>query len=565
MKKNLLLGFLILTFFNTTGQTIKTFTRNDAEIKTDLFTIYNGKETYSYYEDDNGNYVKNGAYSLTGSNTTTINSANKASETYKASATFKKNVMNGTLTISFTYSGISKGKAFNSSKSFTAGYLNGIPNGKWVWKDNTKGVACSSEMNFTKGILTGLYKYDNTQIDAESYTKKITKLSGSLNTKGEFNGTWSITEAFESVFSSEKTNSEMIFSNGILLSCIQRDATGKLLNPDQDRATKKALATKFANGEITEQALYDKGYIFKTGKIKLYCPDLNNIGGDKLDSVICGKPYKELTKVELATDSLISEYEEVAKKEVDQNLEWGKQQKNMSKVLEKYSFDHFYRSEEIGASLSYKYNRYYLNKSQIAKLDTLKSFIDKRIDSVATKVEEERLLAEQQKIAQEQKIAAEILEKAKNAAEREKLIVENCLNNALNGIITISKDPKTKILGFDILIANKCNTNENWRNLFVSSTQAERYKKIDGTYGVRTPQEIMLKSLFSNLHPIVAYQLVSYSIDDNGIYSYLVKFEHKKKKKEPSIFYQGTIYVTKNGEILLDYSMQDIKEVTSAE
>lgn len=565
----LLLMCLFSLFGNMNAQTIKTFTRNDAEITTELFNIYNGKETYSYYEDDNGNYVKNGAYSLTGSVSKTI-SGSKATENYKATATFKNDLMNGTLSILYTGVGTVNGKSFNVSKSFSAGYLNGIPNGKWTWKDNTDGYANSSEMTFTKGVLTGVYRYDYTNMNKESLTKKITKISGQLNAKGEFNGTWTETESVESPFSTEKEVSEMIFSNGVLLSCIKRDATGKLLNPDQDRASKKSLATKFVNGEITKEALYEQGYIFQTGKVPLYCPDLNNIGGDLLDSVVCGKPFLELVKVDVATDSLVNVYFEIAINEVEGNLQWAKEQPNweakdrMSEVKQKYSFEHYYRLEDIGASLYYKYKRYYLNSSQISKLDSLKSMVDSRVDSFSSAIAEEKRIAEEKKIAEEKRIAEEKQKQVEAEEANKKQIAENVLNYGISRIITLSSNPSTKIFGIDVVIRTECNTNTEWRNVFSSEVQQKRYQKPDGSYAIETPQEIQLKVLFHDLHPMISYKIVNTEKSQDNLYAITVEFEQKTKKKEPSKFYQGTIYVRVTsgyGTILLDYSLKDLKEV----
>lgn len=566
LQKFKIVSGLFVLCFSASAQTLKTFTRNDAEIKTIAFNIYNGKETYQYYEDDNGNYVKNGSYSLSGTNVTTIQ-GKKLTDTYKATATFKKDLMNGTLSILNNVTIIEGGKTTTGMMSFTAGYSNGIPHGKWTWKDNTDGYANSSEMTFTKGVLTGLYKYNYTKVNKESLTKCITKISGQFNSKGEFHGTWSETEAIESVFNSEKEVSELIFSNGILLSCIKRDAAGKLLNPDSDRAEKKLLATKYANGEITKTGLYEKGYIFEKKEIKVYCPDKNNIGGDKLDSVICGKPVLELTKINLATDSLISSYEEKKLKEVEGNIEWAKaQNKNdntdrIAKVRENYAFEHFYRSEEIGASLYYNYQRYYLNSSQISRLDSLKRIVDNRIDTEFKAIEAERLAEKQKKEAEEQRIAAENKKKAELAAKNEQQTVESYLQYALQGIVSVSKNPVTKAMGFDLAIRQKCNNDVRWRNVFSTDAQSVRYKKVDGSYGVETPQEVMLKKLFSGIHPIVNWTIISYEKDEKEIYNYTVVFEQKTKKKAPSKYYQGNISVYKNGAILLDNSMKNVIEV----
>ncbi|MBR3980438.1 MAG: cell envelope integrity protein TolA [Bacteroidales bacterium] len=560
LQKFKIVSGLFVLCFSASAQTLKTFTRNDAEIKTIAFNIYNGKETYQYYEDANGNYVKNGSYSLSGTNVTTIQ-GKKLTDTYKATATFKKDLMNGTLSILNNVTIVEGGKTTTGMMSFIAGYSNGIPHGKWTWKDNTDGYANSSEMTFTKGVLTGLYKYNYTEVNKESLTKSITKISGQFNSKGEFHGTWSETESMESVFNTEKEVSELLFSNGILLSCVKRDATGKLLNPDSDRAEKKLLATKYANGEITKTALYEKGYIFEERKIKLYCPDKNNIGGDKLDSVILGKPFLELIKVNLATDSLISSYEEKELKDVEGNIEWAKaQNKNdntdrIAKVRENYSFEHYYRSEEIGASLYYKYQRYYLNSSQINRLDSLKRIVDNRIDTEFKAIEAERLAEKQRKAAEEQQKAAEEQQKVQQKAEQ-------YLNYALSGIVSISRNPTTKVLGIDMAIRNKCNLDENWKSVFYTEVNSVRYKKPDGSYGIETPQEVKLKSLFHNLHPITSYKILSYDVDEKGISKFLVEFEQKNKKKEPSKFFQGSIYVAKNGAILLDYSLDDLQEVT---
>ena len=561
LKFKIISGLLILCF-SASAQTVKTFTRNDAEIGSCISVIH-GKETYQYYEDDNGNYVKNGTYSLSGIGKTNINNYNghvNVTETYKATATFKKDLLNGTLSVLNTCTGTVNGKAANFTMAFTAGYSNGIPNGKWTWKDNTEGFANSSEMTFTNGVMTGLYKYDCT--NSESYTKSIKKISGQFNAKGEFHGTWSETVSKETIYDTEKEVSELIFSNGILLSCIKRDGAGKLLNPDNNRAEKKTLATKYANAEITKTALYEKGYVFEERKTILYCPYIyeDRIGGYKLDFNKCEKSFLELTKINLATDSLISLYEEKKLKEVDGNIEWAKaQNKNdntdrIAEVRENYSFEHFYRSEEVGASLYYNYQRYYLNSSQISRLDSLKRIVDNRIDTEFKAIEAERLAEKQKKEAEEQ-------QKAELAAKNEQQTVESYLRYALQGIVSVSKNPATKAMGFDLAIRQKCNNDVRWRNVFSTDAQSVRYKKVDGSYGVETPQEVMLKKLFSGIHPIVNWTIISYEKDEKEIYNYTVVFEQKTKKKAPSKYYQGNISVYKNGAILLDNSMKNVIEV----
>ena len=71
----------------------------------------------------------------------------------------------------------------------------------------------------------------------------------------------------------------------------------------------------------------------------------------------------------------------------------------------------------------------------------------------------------------------------------------------------------------------------------------------------------MLKKLFSGIHPIVNWTIISYEKDEKEIYNYTVVFEQKTKKKAPSKYYQGNISVYKNGAILLDNSMKNVIEV----
>lgn len=292
---------------------LKTFSENVNKVE-DEYGIMDCKETYTYYVDELGNYVKHGNYKLAGSNLVEDNSSWRRryfKSNYNATATFKDGWLNGLLTVTMRreFTTTDGGVAVTVDK-LTANYKDGIPHGAWKYartfpkENNRTGVAVT--MNFNHGMLVGDFLFN-----------EMERTAGAFSSEGEYSGVWKQKDA-------HGNESEITFLNGVVLSWFDRKE-GQITNKDEQVAGLKDLARKFAHNEITEDELYDLGYIVNTNVLfreddiwrVLYRDNILNlkaIGGDKTnianatEKCEMGKPFSRLLKVNVPSKELIDDF-----------------------------------------------------------------------------------------------------------------------------------------------------------------------------------------------------------------------------------------------------------------
>lgn len=237
------------------------------------------KETYTVYEDENGDYVKHGKYSASCNFSRTLSANNqsmKSTVVYNSSATFKDGWLNGLVTITSNSTVVATDKTKNKVITdneivkITANFVDGVPHGAWRYTLHEGTVLKSyAYINFNKGTVTGAYdaKYPN---NYGTSTLKGTITSNGRITKGE---------------------PGITLVNGVVTADTRRDHNDKLKNRFYASAETKRLALEYANGKMTEEQLKNFGIIVeRDGEANLNdaynlfnSSDLNRylMGGDK--------------------------------------------------------------------------------------------------------------------------------------------------------------------------------------------------------------------------------------------------------------------------------------------
>lgn len=292
---------------------LKTYSEDVNKVE-DEYGIMDCKETYTYYVDELGNYVRHGNYKLAGSHLVENNSSWRRhyfKSNYNATATFKDGWLNGLLTVTMRseFTTTDGGVGVTVDK-LTANYKDGIPHGAWKYartfpkENNRTGVAIT--MNFNHGMLVGDFLFN-----------EMGRTSGTFSSEGEYSGVWKQKDV-------HGNESEITFMDGVVLSWFDRK-NGQITNKDEQVVGLKDLARRFANNEITEDELYEQGYIVRKNALfggdniwrVLYRDNilnLNAIGGDKTNvanaTVKCemGKPFRRLHKVNVPSKELIDDF-----------------------------------------------------------------------------------------------------------------------------------------------------------------------------------------------------------------------------------------------------------------
>lgn len=291
--------------------TIKTYTEKGVRKISDGYDRVPCTETYSYYEDATGNYVRHGSYSISGSKT--LNSSNYIASlnvvtSYSAKATFKDGWLNGTLTINTTKheTGSNRGQKFSYKyvHTYVGNFVDGIPHGSWKFTTVTNGKTVRDiRLNFNHGVLSGnLY----TLFDGETH-------KGAFDSNGSPVGEWS------SNYLSNKTTT-VKYNKGVLVSFISRDNGAATHNSVTD--TEHAnMISKYINGQITEEELMQQSYAVIDRKedfreayaqfFEEYILNIDAIGGIKSrvpnsEVTLDLEPkYKMVLKLEMLTEELI--------------------------------------------------------------------------------------------------------------------------------------------------------------------------------------------------------------------------------------------------------------------
>ncbi len=214
--------------------------------------------TYSYIIGEEGDVLKDGPLSIKCSvvnektyispYTITVNGS------YTLNATYSKGNLNGPFSSNYKttldgYIIVSK-DAVSVGSTMTGNFANGVPNG--AFKVTRKGdLPTTLTANFKNGKLVGAFSCSMT--DEDSYRQKY---SGTLTQTGKPTGVWKVNDGRTTI--GELTRE---FSNGVLISEVSKK-----------KATKpaiSALARKYANGELTEEQLFEQGCVIRTAKMEL--------------------------------------------------------------------------------------------------------------------------------------------------------------------------------------------------------------------------------------------------------------------------------------------------------
>ena len=204
-----------------------------------------GKKTYSYIIGEDGENLKDGAFSIsakpeairvTDGFTTTGVSSNGH---FRLNTSFAKGNLNGAFTFSYsttlTQKNLSGTVTESHSMTFNGNFSNGLPHGAFNIQYKT-GDHYRLVANYNKGVLVGSYS------SAGSYRDLACVVKGTLTSKGEMTGRWTI--------SNIDTNFDDFvyeFQNGVLV----RKTTPK----GSTKPSLTALAKKYAAGTISEEEL----------------------------------------------------------------------------------------------------------------------------------------------------------------------------------------------------------------------------------------------------------------------------------------------------------------------
>ncbi len=313
-----------------------------------------GKATYSYYEDEKGNYVKDGKFTLT----VDVRFANKVGTTSSMktviNGNYKDGLMNGTWSwnVSCVDYPDNADVCTTTTKKMTGSFLNGLPDGQWnynsapqkkrkilvktYWPTTYKfgeyytsnNVSGSCQISFKNGYATGVVSSD---------------CLGSV--KGQYKepncpiGKWSCAGINEVV-------TEATFQNGYLTSkLIRRD--GRVLSRTEWPEAVVTATKKVASGEIKEEDL--EGFVVEENNMSgIYDVDLllndasfyrKDLEGDKTPTygAIYGK-YKQVLQIKY------DDWNEILEK----NTTWLKHDPYKSKVefYEKYLNSIYIRKED---------------------------------------------------------------------------------------------------------------------------------------------------------------------------------------------------------------------------
>lgn len=253
-KKPVLIVFLLLLFSSLIAQTIKTRT---VEIP-QSGSYVKGKATFSYYEDNNGNEIKNGNYTY---NFQDKGNLSGFSYTYPylykitVSGSFKNGEMDGlwTFTVMCDNQQMSSELFRYGTKKLTANFKNGIPEGNWSYYCNYK-----SKISKTHNLITELITApENRQPDQ---TMAATFING--KSVGLYKGT----DGIKSINITSNNNNEClsfsyqedgveltrIFDNGVLIKEIAKNISTGKANIQEDNSDYLSNKTLYCLRDTTE-------------------------------------------------------------------------------------------------------------------------------------------------------------------------------------------------------------------------------------------------------------------------------------------------------------------------
>lgn len=239
-----------------------------------------GKMTYSYIVDKDGENLKDGPLSISANIENVSRYINfrkmTLNGTYKLTANYSKGNMQGRLSLNSKITYLYAGESSVESFSLNGYFNNGIPHGTFV-ADYVTTIPSKMNVTFKNGKLVGPFFAD---YSTNLYDRTI--YEGTLTQGGELAGRWSI----------KHLNSTDIytFQNGV---CISISGT--------NTSTPPALAAKarqYAAGNLSEEKLREQGFMVMEDSLNLGIA-VNNIL--LRDNVIA---YKDLRGCDFSTPNI---------------------------------------------------------------------------------------------------------------------------------------------------------------------------------------------------------------------------------------------------------------------
>ena len=453
-----------------------------------------GTLTYTYYEGDNGDYVKHGKYTVNASETEPKywSSSRKEyvtkSTKYTASANFKDGWLNGTLTVTVTTTRASASKTEKYVSSLTANFSDGMPHGAWKMTrtENAK-TTFSISANFSNGVLVGSFALDD-------------ELKGQFDNNGFYQGKW--------IGKDGKKDNEYNFINGVYVSHYERE-DGKVIWSEPRETEEKELYKKYAEGLMTEDELMEYGYSVEVSSARLLgsngpefmntilyqgndCFGLKAIGGDKTSDK--NRPEK----------CVMGKYYRITK---EQDI----------KVFKAGEFESYAKSIEYSLK-----NELFEENKQISSAEALwvgyrvKQEQKDRLTNIYNQYIQEWRPAKLQRIEEQKRLAEEARQKEEVKAFKDFTSI------ALDKIVSVSSNKADmKIFGADIVIATDYDKDRTWDALFSSYS----------------PLRDKLGKQLKDFCPVSSYTIDSVDVANRTVYCTLEKYN----KKDGSQYWQTQV------------------------
>ncbi len=192
------------------------------------------KHTYDYKVSDDGSRIYHGAWEISGRESLSANGVSFRSE-LNAKGSNINGQLNGPISVVSSIYGNTGRQRMNAKATITGSFKNGLPNGTWNFSLAADGNIIDFDFDtencyatYKDGMLVGAYKCGR---------------EGSFDASGRLNGIWTYDDA------------QYQFIKGIMVS----ESSGESDTPPAE----KALATNYANGKISAEVLFSKGYCLK--------------------------------------------------------------------------------------------------------------------------------------------------------------------------------------------------------------------------------------------------------------------------------------------------------------
>lgn len=493
--KKFLIALLFIPIFVMGQKTINEATKDftgKAFFDYDLYTHAVG--TYKYYYDDDDNKIMHGTCVIKGDDWWGLHKEIKLKT--NGTATYTDGKLNGALTMSQT----GTTPKSSASWSFKAAYTNGVPSGTWTYTETgiTKNATMTASITWKEGRMSAL--------------KSETGVSITINNDGYI------------VSGTVEGNS---FKNGFLINkFIRKNGDWSQIESEQ-----KALIDSYIAGTLSEDELFDKGYIIEDYQSKIDEWFMSHLTNDYVyikwfdpSFTFPDHPrFKVLKKVALLSlEEILDYYDQSHQRYSSLDDKWYYTGVNFDKVARERNYDGKYMTDET--------------------IQQWKELFSQKVKEMEEKKAEEARQAEQRRKEMEEREAERArqaeqreAERARQAEEREKAEQQQATESVIKGamdLLTALPNGEVKFWGADIIIGVEYDKNPYaWSQYFTC------YSDLRSKLGVK-------------LKPFLPFD--RYTIDNiNGdeCTCTIEKFISKKKSE----FWRTTIKL-KDGKIYLDES-----------